>query len=156
LRLTAFPLLLLALLIGLSCTPQKKSTLVPAAPSKKKSLAFKLKKNTFSFESEPNGIANLKLKFFDDKSFQLFMIIYADTNVKKNNKPYRFEGRWSEEEDKIKLVFRKPVPQVKSIFDNHFGETPVFEIVNENTVRFANTMEQLTLWGVLCSKKTSE
>ena len=97
--------------------------------------------NEASFKSMGNDVADIKLTLKANEKFNL-MFHPLDAN------PVSFKGDWDLADGKYELTFRGKSIDFNSLFPNYDG----IEVVNEETIKFSNSLEGLWIWGIYCYK----
>jgi hypothetical protein len=61
-------------------------------------------------------------------------------------------GKWSRQGNRTRLTFKKKKLDVSALFDINYADENQFKIIDERSVDINDTLNELTIWGVLCIK----
>lgn len=96
------------------------------------------------YKSLGNGMADIELSLDEDHEFKLHF------NRLDEAKAYIMKGKWTVEEDRYVLRFRRTRMDMPSLFTSNGGLRNPIEIEDERTVKFPYGMNGITIWGIYC------
>jgi hypothetical protein len=96
------------------------------------------------YKSLGNGMADIELSLGEDQEFKL------QFNRLDEAKEYIMKGKWTVEDDRYVLKFRRTRLDVPSLFSSNGGLRNPVVIEDKHTVKFPSGMNGITIWGIYC------
>ena len=109
--------------------------------------------DTIFYKSEANGLAEIQLAIFPNKTFNYTMqIIPQPLENEEEESVINSKGTWSENNSWIRLKFQNEEMSLKAIFDLNYADKNQFKLIDEKTVDLNINLTEIMIWGVLCRK----
>lgn len=96
------------------------------------------------YKSLGNGMADIELSLKEDQEFQLHF------NRLDEAKEYIMKGKWTIEDNRYVLRFRRGKLDVPTLFTSNSGLRQTTIIENNRTVKFPSTVDGVVIWGIYC------
>jgi hypothetical protein len=104
------------------------------------------------YQSAANGVADIVLNIKPDNTFSLYMKILPQPMSNDKESIINTSGKWSRQGNRTRLTFKKKKLDVSALFDINYADENQFKIIDERSVDINDTLNELTIWGVLCIK----
>jgi hypothetical protein len=139
------------LIIILFCTACASSTKLKDNSTKDYN-ARELKSSVLVFKSSANGVADILLTLKHDNTFTFYMKIIPQPTTNDKESVINTTGKWSKQGNQTRLTFKKSKLILNALFDRSYAANNQFKIINERTVDINDKLDEITIWGVACTK----
>ncbi len=118
------------------------------------------KQYSASFQSYPNGLADINLELNENLRFVYTMEIYPEPgNESGDTLPelFTFRGRWGNDTEDYYIRFhRRNKPDLHALVSPGYEPTTNVEVADERTIRFPLKDQEIVIWGIRCFKEEGE
>jgi len=109
--------------------------------------------NSIIFQSESNGLADIRLTIMPNGKFTYFMQIIPQPMTDDEVATINSTGKWTKKANWIKLLFEKDKPTISAVFDINYADSNQFKIIDTNTVEININQNGIYIWGIYCEKE---
>lgn len=113
-----------------------------------------------SFQSYPNGLADINLELKENMRFEYHMEIYPEPGNEQGDtlsEHWTFKGRWGNYDEHYILRFRRRnKPDLHALVSPGYEPTTNVEVADERTIRFPLKDQEIVIWGIRCFKEEGE
>jgi hypothetical protein len=114
--------------------------------------AWELKSSALVFKSSANGVADILLTLKPDNTFTFYMKIIPQPTTNDKESVINTSGKWTKQGNRTRLTFKKSKLILNALFDQSYAANNQFKIINERTVDVNDKLDEITIWGVACTK----
>lgn len=107
------------------------------------------------YQSEPNGLAEIRLTIIPNGEFEYFMQTISQPMSNDDDEVIISSyGKWTKKDNWIELVFEKNKPELNAVFDINYADSNQFKVIDTNTVKININRNSIYIWGINCQKES--
>lgn len=115
------------------------------------------KQYSASFQSYPNGLADINLELKENMRFTYHMEIYPEPGNEQGDtvsESWTFKGRWGNDEQNYILRFRKRnKPDLQALVNPGYEPETHVIAIDERTLTFPLRDKEIVMWGIRCFRE---
>lgn len=110
-----------------------------------------------TFQSYPNGLADIRLELKENMRFEYIMEILpepGEMDPETPNEVLVFKGRWGNDDTHYLLRFRRRnQPDLYALVSPGYEPSTRVKVVDDRRIRFPLNDDEIVVWGIRCYKK---